>query len=167
MPDTPDDWKLDPYPEDLPSPTDFLDHEPGAWHRPHPDIETMAGRAMFDKAMVGPTQELTITAQALRVVITAIEIEAETRVIRARLAADPVSPRSPTMPDTPDFSTRGLERMRRRMTSDLGKKPASVLDADRLREAARNVGLPREVTVADIEDLAAEYDRLLAEPHDA
>jgi hypothetical protein len=74
---------------------------------------------------------------------------------------------SPTMPDTPDFSTRGLERMRRRMTSDLGKKPASVLDADRLREAARNVGLPREVTVADIEDLAAEYDRLLAEPHDA
>jgi hypothetical protein len=33
MPDTPDDWKLDPYPEDLPSPTDFLDHEPGAPHQ--------------------------------------------------------------------------------------------------------------------------------------
>lgn len=39
------------------------------------------------------------------------------------------------------------------------------LDVDRLREAVRRVGLPFEVTVADIEDLAAEYDRLaIADP---
>lgn len=57
------------------------------WGRPHTDIETMSGRAIFDKAMAGPTQELTITAQALRMAIPAIEIEAETRLIRALRAA--------------------------------------------------------------------------------
>jgi hypothetical protein len=57
------------------------------WGRPHTDIETVSGRAIFDKAMAGPTQELTITAQALRLAIPAIEIEAETRVIRALRAA--------------------------------------------------------------------------------
>jgi hypothetical protein len=35
------------------------------------------------------------------------------------------------MPDTPDFSTRGIERMRRRMTSDLGEK-------ERLAQALRD-----------------------------
>jgi hypothetical protein len=37
------------------------------------------------------------------------------------------------------------------------------LDVERLREAARRASLPREVSVADIENLAAEYDRLGAD----
>lgn len=38
------------------------------------------------------------------------------------------------------------------------------LDVERLREAARRAGLPREVSVADIENLAAEYTRLAEAP---
>ena len=34
----------------------------------------------------------------------------------------------------------------------------AALDVDELREAARRAGLPREVTVADIENLAREYN---------
>lgn len=44
----------------------------------------------------------------------------------------------------------------------LAAAPAPALDVDRLREAARRARLPRDVTVADIENLAAEYDRLAA-----
>lgn len=60
------------------------------WGRLHTDIETASGRAIFDKAKVSPTQELTITAQALRMAIPAIEIEAETRLLRLIEAALPV-----------------------------------------------------------------------------
>jgi hypothetical protein len=42
---------------------------------------------------------------------------------------------------------------------------ADALDVETLRMAARGVGLPNEVTVADIEDLAAEYDRIHRETH--
>ena len=40
------------------------------------------------------------------------------------------------------------------------------LDVDALRAAARHVGMPREVTVADIENLAAEYGRQIEEQFD-
>jgi hypothetical protein len=48
--------------------------------------------------------------------------------------------------------------------------PLDHIDVDRLREAARRSGMPRVVSVADIEDLAAEYNYMVErpeEPHDA
>ena len=60
---------------------------------PTTDFHTSASRALFEKAKRSSTQEVTITAQALRMVLPAIEGEAITQAIRAALGdtqpADP------------------------------------------------------------------------------
>ena len=52
---------------------------------PTTDFHTFASKALFDKAMRSPTQEVTITAQALRMALPAIEGEAVHRALRAAL----------------------------------------------------------------------------------
>jgi hypothetical protein len=56
------------------------------------NFETVNARVLLDKAMASSTQEVTISAQALRLLLPAIEGEAKTltiRRLRAALAEDP------------------------------------------------------------------------------
>jgi hypothetical protein len=61
---------------------------------PTTTFRTSASRTLFDKAMRSPTQETTISAQALRMVLPAIEEQAVGQAIRAALAATPAAPLS-------------------------------------------------------------------------
>jgi hypothetical protein len=70
------------------SPTDGLDAALTRLEaRPTTEIETGNALALFEKAKRSATQEVTITAQALRMLLPAIENEAKTQVFRALRAA--------------------------------------------------------------------------------
>jgi hypothetical protein len=63
--------------------------------RPTTDIETLNARTLFDKAKRSATQEVTITAQALRMLLPAIENEAKAQIFRALRAALATSTEEP------------------------------------------------------------------------
>lgn len=58
----------------------------GLLAEPTTDIRTLNARTLFDKSKQSATQEITITAQQLRVLLPAIETEAETFIGRRVLA---------------------------------------------------------------------------------
>jgi hypothetical protein len=66
------------------SPTDGLDAALTRLEaRPTTEIETSNALVLFERAKRSATQEVTITAQALRMLLPAIENEAKTQVFRA------------------------------------------------------------------------------------
>ena len=67
--------------------------------QPTTDIRTLNARTLFDKAVRSATQEVTITAQQLRVLLPAIEAEAVSQVIRAALSRDTAEPEAAAEPD--------------------------------------------------------------------
>ncbi|MDP2622290.1 MAG: hypothetical protein Q8Q29_00630 [Actinomycetota bacterium] len=65
--------------------------------QPTLDIQTSNAKALFEKANQSATQEVTLTAQLLRMLLPAIESEAVTRAIRAILEAHATARQEPAI----------------------------------------------------------------------